>query len=149
MVNILRTLGTFIAALVGVTLSGSAQADWRQIPLPEGENVSVDMSSLRRQGSIVDISFLHDFPSSRSVGIGKRYFPAGYRQSFHYMSELFGVRFNCQTAEFQSVSLTLYSEHMGQGASYVDPGPGPTNTWITIKKRNQAWNEVYALVCNR
>lgn len=129
--------------LLGLLLfSVPALAEWREIVLPANERLFVDMSSIKRDGSIVRLTFMHDLKSQLSSPIGNR----RSHQTFYYTSKMFDAEFNCQSNEFRRKSLTLFSEHAGKGASYKNEGE---TDWTNIKNWNQATNESFTIACNR
>lgn len=114
----------------------SSFASWKFLAENGGSKVYIESSSLKKSGSIVDVTWLSDMEPHTSGG--RRGRPLVTITSIRFDSQL-----DCANRKYRIVNRSSYSDHLAVG--YVD-GEFVNGTWQDLKDMS-LWIMVMNAVC--
>jgi hypothetical protein len=93
-------------------LGGPAAAEWTRVAGGEASNTYVDLTTIRKQANVVDMSVLFDYKTAQN-----------WSDYLLYFSTKTQKEFDCDARKYHTLNSMLHFEHMGEGESiYTIPG---------------------------
>lgn len=128
-----------LGILVFSILSGSALAEWTEVPFNGADRLFVDKSTIEWSGKVVRMLWLIDLTQpTPSMHKG--------RIQYYYSSKKFLAEYGCSNDNIRIVYLSLHTGHMGSGAEYKSSS---SQGWRDIKDGyHQEWHLTQKIACS-